>query len=37
MKIATGIINSCFREGLCLIPFEFLFVTQDFNASVIIS
>ena len=37
MTIAKGVINSSIREGLCLIPFEFLCINQERPADIILS
>lgn len=37
MTIAKGVINSSIREGLYLIPFEFLFINKERPADIILS
>ena len=37
MAIAKGVINSSIREGLYLIPFEFIFINKDRPADIILS
>ena len=37
MTIAKGVINSSIREGLYLIPFEFIFINKERPADIILS
>ena len=37
MSMALGVINSCLREGLCLIPFEFIAINKEKPAEIILS
>ena len=37
MSIAKGVINSSIREGLYLIPFEFIFINKERPADIILS